>query len=205
MRTTLLYMMLLPGVPALSQNINGLIGKGNEAYRLQQYEKAVTAYTEALKADPGNSVASFNMGNALFKNKAYEEAADIFDKAAKLTNDKKLRSQLFYNKGVALTQQKALEESISAYKQALRLNFSDTLARENLQRALNEKKQQQQQQQENESRKKEQKEDQPKPQSNKLNKQQVEQLLKALEEQERKLHDRTMKKAPAGGQPEKDW
>ncbi len=204
MRTILLYIMLLLGAPALSQNISRLIGKGNEAYRLQQYDKAVAAYKEALKADPSNSVAAFNMGNALFKNESYEEAAGTFDKAAKLTHDKRLQSQLLYNKGVALTRQKALEESITAYKQALRLNSSDTLARENLQRALNEKKQQQQQQ-ENESRKKEQKEDQPKPQPNKLNKQQVEQLLKALEEQERKLHDRMMKKAPVRGQPEKDW
>ncbi|HRO44621.1 tetratricopeptide repeat protein [Agriterribacter sp.] len=204
MRTILLYIMLLLGAPAFSQNINRLIGKGNEAYRLQQYDKAVAAYKEALKADPRNSVAAFNMGNALFKNESYEEAAGTFDKAAKLTDDKRLQSQLLYNKGVALTRQKALEESIAAYKQTLRLNSSDTLARENLQRALNEKKQQQQQQ-ENESRKKEQKEDQPKPQPNKLNKQQVEQLLKALEEQERKLHDRMMKKAPVPGQPEKDW
>ncbi|HTN07076.1 tetratricopeptide repeat protein [Agriterribacter sp.] len=204
MRTALFYIMLLLAAPAFSQNTNRLIGKGNEAYRLQQYDKAVAAYKEALKADPRNSIASFNMGNALFKNKAYEEAADTFDKAVQLTNDKRLQSQLLYNKGVALTRQKALEESIAAYKQTLRLNSSDTLARENLQRALNEK-QQQQQQQENENQKKEQKEDRPKPQPNKLNKQQVEQLLKALEEQERKLHDKMMKRAPAPGQPEKDW
>lgn len=203
MRTALLYIMLLLSAQAFSQNINRLIGKGNEAYRLQQYEKAVTAYQEALETDPNNIIASYNMGNALFKDKKYEEAATIFDKAARHTTDKKLQSQLLYNKGVALTQQKKLEESIAAYKQTLRVNASDTLARENLQRAINEQKQQQQQQNQNE--KKEQKENQPKPKPNKLNKQQVEQLLKALEEQERKLHDKMMKKAPGSGQPEKDW
>lgn len=203
MRTALLYIMLLLSTQAFSQNINRLIGKGNEAYRLQQYEKAMTAYQQALETDPNNIIASYNMGNALFKDKKYEEAASIFDKAARHTTDKKLQSQLLYNKGVALTQQKKLEESIAAYKQTLRINASDTLARENLQRAINEQKQQQQQQNQNE--KKEQKENQPKPKPNKLNKQQVEQLLKALEEQERKLHDKMMKKAPGSGQPEKDW
>ena len=203
MRTALLYIMLLLSTQAFSQNINRLIGKGNEAYRLQQYEKAMTAYQQALETDPNNIIASYNMGNALFKDKKYEEAATIFDKASRHTTDKKLQSQLLYNKGVALTQQKKLEESIAAYKQTLRINASDTLARENLQRAINEQKQQQQQQNQNE--KKEQKENQPKPKPNKLNKQQVEQLLKALEEQERKLHDKMMKKAPGSGQPEKDW
>ena len=203
MRTALLDILLLLSAQAFSQNINRLIGKGNEAYRLQQYEKAVTAYQEALETDPNNIIASYNMGNALFKDKKYEEAATIFDKAARHTTDKKLQSQLLYNKGVALTQQKKLEESIAAYKQTLRINASDTLARENLQRAINEQKQQQQQQNQNE--KKEQRENQPKPKPNKLNKQQVEQLLKALEEQERKLHDKMMKKAPGSGQPEKDW
>lgn len=201
MKMLFLYIMLLGGIEAFSQDINRLIGKGNEAYRLQQYDKAVAAYKEALKADPGNTIALFNLGNALFKNKKYNEAANTYDEASKLAGDVKLQSQLFYNKGVALTQQKKLEESIAAYKQTLRMNTADTLARENLQRALNEK------QQQKEDRKKEQKENEnrPKPQPNKLNRQQVEQLLKALEEQERKLQDKMMKKPPAPGQPGKDW
>lgn len=201
MKVLFLYIMLLGSIKAFSQDVNRLIGKGNEAYRLQQYDKAVAAYKEALKADPGNTIALFNLGNALFKDKKYNEAANTYDEASKLTGDVKLQSQLFYNKGVALTQQKKLEESIAAYKQTLRMNTADTLARENLQRALNEK------QQRNENRKKEQKENEnrPKPRPNKLNKQQVEQLLKALEEQERKLQDKMMKKSPAPGQPGKDW
>lgn len=203
MKLILFYIMLLLGVQAFAQDVNRLIGKGNEAYRLQQYDKAVAAYREALKTAPDNVIASYNMGNALFKDKKYEEAADVFDKAARHATDRKLQSQLLYNKGVALTQQKKLEESIEAYKQTLRINSSDTLARENLQRAINEKKQQQQRQ--NQKEQKEQRENQPKPRPNKLNKQQVEQLLKALEEQERKLHDKMMKKAPAPGQPDKDW
>ena len=184
MKLILLYIILLFSIPAFSQDITRLIGKGNEAYRLQQYEEAITAYKEALKTDPNNVIASYNMGNALFKDKKYEEAAAIFDKAARYTTDKKLQSQLLYNKGVALTQQKKLEESIDAYKQTLRINTSDTLARENLQRAINEQKQQQERQ--NQKEKKEQRENKPKPKPNKLNKQQLEQLLKALEEQERK-------------------
>ena len=105
MKLILLYIILLFSIPAFSQDITRLIGKGNEAYRLQQYEEAITAYKEALKTDPNNVIASYNMGNALFKDKKYEEAAAIFDKAAMHTTDKKMQSQFLFNKGVALTQQ----------------------------------------------------------------------------------------------------
>ncbi|HEX5025226.1 MAG TPA: tetratricopeptide repeat protein [Agriterribacter sp.] len=201
MKYILSHILLLLHATGFSQEINRLIGEGNEAYRLQQYDKAVASYKAALESDPANAIASFNMGNALFKNKKYEEAAKIFDEATRKTSDPKLQSQLFYNKGVALTQQRKLEESIAAYKQSLRMNATDSLARENLQRAIDELQQQQQQNQQ-----KEKKENpQPKPKQNKLNQQQVQQLLKALEEQERKLQDKMMKKSPTPGQPDKDW
>lgn len=204
------YVLLLITMAATglcqAQEVNSLINKGNEAYKLQQYEKAADAYKEALAADPDNATAAFNLGNALFKSKKYDEAIKQFDEIKQKTADKSLQSQSFYNKGVSFTQQKKLEESINAYKQSLRLNPADSFARENLQRALNEKQQQQQQQQEQQDEKKQQdKQDQPKPKQNKLNQQQVQQLLKALEEQEKKLHEKIMKKAPVPGQPDKDW
>jgi len=199
-----MLILLLPCITLQAQEANKFINKGNEAYRQQQYDKATEAYKQALEKDPNNVIASFNMGNSLFKENKFEEAAKVFDDAAKKTDDKKLQSQLYYNKGVSLTQQKKLEESIASYKQSLRINSTDTLARENLQRALNEKKQQQQQQDQKQNQK-QQKENQPQPKQNKLNQQQVQQLLKALEEQEKKLQDKVMKKPPVAGQPEKDW
>jgi hypothetical protein len=100
---------------------------------------------------------------------------------------------------VVLSAQKKLGESISAYKDALRLNPADTLARQNLQRAINELKKQQQQQGG-------QKDQQPKPKSDKLNKQQVAQMLQALQEQEKLLQQKLNKsKVPAPVQPGKDW
>lgn len=206
MRYFILFIALLSCYSAFCQKANKLINEGNKAYRLQEYDKAGNAYNKVLQADPGNTTAAFNLGNTLFKNKKYEDAEKVFDETVKKTDDRKLQSQLLYNKGVALTQQKKLEESINAYKQSLRINPADTLARENLQRALNEiKKQQQQQQQNQQQQKKDQKENQPKPKQNKLNNQQVQQLLKALEEQERKIQEKTMKKSPVPGQPDKDW
>lgn len=180
-----------------------LIATGNEAYRQQQYDKAVLAYKQALELDPNNTTALYNLGNALFRDKKYEEASVQFDALARTTVDKELQAKSLYNKGVSFSQQKKLEESIEAYKQTLRLNNKDTLARENLQRALNEKKQQQPPPQQNNQQQHQ--ENQPRPKPNKLNKQEAERLLKALEEQEKKLQERVMKKHPTTGQPDKDW
>ncbi len=201
----ILSFLLLLAANANTQDVNHIIAKGNEAYQQQKYDKAIEKYQEALKISPANEIAYFNLGNALFRSKKYEEAATIFETATQHADEKSFQSKLNYNRGVSFTKQKKLQESIDAYKQSLRLNSADTLARENLQRALNELKRQQQQNDQQKKQQSQKKESQPKPQQNKLNKQQVQQLLKALEEQEKRLQDKMMHKTPSPGQPDKDW
>ena len=193
---------------AYAQKENEQIAKGNKAYREQEYEKAVAAYKNAILIAPNNNVAKFNLGNAIFRNSDMAEAEKIFDETIESNHSRSLTANAWYNKGVTLTNQKKLEESIKAYKQALRLNPADTLARENLVRALRElqKKQEQEkdQKKKQEQEKKQQKEKEK--QQQKMNKQQVQQLLQALEEQEKKLQQKmNQTKIPAPSQPEKDW
>ena len=190
--------LLLPVIIFAQQKDIVDIGKGNEAYKKQEFDKAQDFYRKALEVSPKNATASFNLGNALFRDKKAEEAEKIFGLAAENTEDKLSRADAEYNKGVALTMQKKTAESIEAYKDALRLNPTDSMARENLQRALKE-----QQKQQNNKKNDQQKE---KKQQQKLNKQQIMQLLNALQEQEKLLQQKLQKsKVPAPGQPEKDW
>jgi tetratricopeptide (TPR) repeat protein len=180
------------------QNTDVEIVKGNDAYRRQEFEKAQDFYRKVLEKSPANATASYNLGNALYRDKKTEEAEKLFDLAAENAGDKKARGNAHYNKGVALTMQKKVAESIKAYKEALRLNPGDSLARENLQRALQEQKNQQN------NKKNDQKKENK--QQQKLNKQQVMQLLNALQEQEKLLQQKPQKsKVPSPGQPEKDW
>lgn len=184
---------------ASAQKANSEIAKGNEAYRKQEYSRASSYYQSALQLSPNSNVAAFNLGNALLKEDKADEARAQFEASAKMGKSKTEKADALYNRGVVLTKQKKLDESISAYKSVLRLNPADSLARQNLQRALNEKQKQQQQQNKN-------KDQQPKKQQNKMNKQQVQQMLNALQEQEKQLQQRMQKsKVPAPGQPDKDW
>ena len=129
--------------------------------------------------------------------------------------DKKLNSFVALDK-TAEDQAKKIDESIDAWKNALRLNPADSDARENLVKALLEKKKQEQQNKKDKPDKKKsddkQKKEQnkpdntPKPQQSKLSKQQVEQYLRSLEQREKDVQDKmNQNKTHTLSQPDKDW
>jgi Ca-activated chloride channel family protein len=195
-RGRMIILMMAFYVTASAQKENTAIVKGNEAYRAKEYSKASELYRKALDQSPGNNVANFNLGNTLYRDNMGTKAIEHFESVAKAGAETETRADAFYNKGVVLTSQKKLSESITAYKAALRLNPTDSLARQNLQRALNEQKKQQEQDKQKQQQKKQEK----------LNKQQVMQMLAALQEQEKLLQQKLNRsKVPSPTQPGKDW
>jgi Ca-activated chloride channel family protein len=198
-------LMLIAFCSVAQKADNSLLHKGNEAYKRKLYDQAETLYQNALTQNPDNLTAAFNLGNTLFRNKKVENATQLYDEALTFAKDDAQKGNASYNKGVSLTQQKKLPESINAYKDALRFNPLDTLARENLQRALNEQKKKQDE--ENKKNK-----DNPPPKNDKekgqdkLNPQQIKQMLQALQEQEKQLQKKVQSsKANSLSKPEKDW
>ena len=216
--------LLCISLPSFSQDSKDVIIKGNKAYNEKDYTAAENAYQEVLKNSDTNSTASYNLGNALYKNNNTEEAVKSYDNAIASTQDNAVKQKAYYNKGVALQAAKKLPECIRAYENALILNPGDEDARQNLQRALKEQQKQQQQNQDNKKKqdknqkKQQQPKDQqnnnqqknkqePKPSPSKLSKQDAEEKLKSLLENEKQLQDKMhkMKGAPAPDSPEKDW
>jgi Ca-activated chloride channel homolog len=190
--TILTVMMVI--LQARAQKENSVIVKGNQAYRAKEYAKAGDFYKQALEQAPGNQIAQFNLGNTLFRDNMGSKAIEYFESVAKGSPEPSTRADAYYNKGVVLSSQKKLPESIEAYKAALRLNPTDSLARQNLQRALNEQKQQQNKDKQQQQKK-----------QDKLNKQQVMQMLAALQEQEKLLQQKLNRsKVPSPTQPGKD-
>jgi len=206
---------------AAAQPGNAQLRSGNRFYKKKQIDQSLQQYQSAVRQAPDNPTANYNLGNAQFRKNNYDEAGHSYDATIKNSaNDKAMQEKGYYNKGVSMIKQKKLQESIDAWKQALKLDANDADARDNLQKALMQLKQQQQQQQKNQNdQKKEQKDkkedkkdqeqqqqQQPKPQPSRLNKQQVEQLLKALEQKENDLQNKMKQnKVKAPNQPEKDW
>jgi tetratricopeptide (TPR) repeat protein len=199
---------MLQFAEAFSQTQNSLIRKGNQFYKKGEFDKSLSQYEQAFKLDPQNALANYNFGNALFRKEKWEDAEKNFESVITNSKDNDIRQQAFYNKGVSLTKQKKLEESIEAYKNALRLNSNDEDARVNLQKALLElkKKDESQKQSEQKQEQKPKQKEKPKPQQSKLNKKEVERLLKALHQKEQEVQQKMQKNRPRGvTPPEKDW
>jgi len=202
-----------------NQSGNAQIRSGNRYYKKKQLDQSQQQYEEAVRKAPDNPTANYNLGNAQFRKNNYADAANSYNNSVEHSgDDKAMQEKGLYNKGVALIKQKKLQESIEAWKEALKLDANDEDARENLQKALMQLKQQQQQQQQQDKKKEEKKDkkdekkdqqeqpQQPKPQPSRLNKQQVEQYLKTLQQKEKEIQDKmNQSKVKAPNQPEKDW
>jgi tetratricopeptide (TPR) repeat protein len=220
---TTLVIFFFMGSASFAQNAKTEIIKGNEAYKKSNYDAAENSYRDALKIADNNSTASYNLGNTMFRKDKTDEAVEAYDNTIQKTTDNATKEKAYYNKGVAYQKAKKLPECINAYENALMLNPNDEDARQNLQRALKEQKQQRDQ--ENQKDKKQQpkqdqkkqdqqnKQDQqkqnnePKPKPSKISKQDAEEKLKSLLENEKALQDKLhkIKGAASPDKPEKDW
>jgi Ca-activated chloride channel homolog len=215
-RFILFFCILLSATLAQAQTSDALIRRGNRFYNKQDYDQSLFNYEKALKKSPGNPDAFFNLGDALYRKNDYEKAAGSYDDVLQSKADENIRQSAYYNKGVAMVRQKKIDEGIDAWKNALRLDPADSNARENLVRALMEKKKQDQQkkkdnpdkkQNDNKQKKEQNKQDNtPKQQQSKLSKQQVEQYLRSLEQREKDVQDKmNQNKSHTLTHPDKDW
>ncbi|MDR1652422.1 MAG: tetratricopeptide repeat protein [Prevotellaceae bacterium] len=214
-KTFILLLFLINNVNIFSQKANNDISRGNEKYNVNQFVEAEIEYRKALSKDSASFVANYDLGNALYRQGKYGEALDSYVKS--LNNSKnisKLQSQhvasAFHNAGNALLAAKQYAQSIEAYKNALRINPHDNETRYNLayaQQFLSKEPQAQQPQnskQPTDDNNRNQNQDaQPTP---KMSKEEAQQLLNALMQDENQTKADAQKAvSKSRQQPEKDW
>ena len=86
------YILLLIGVlvfvlPSAAQKERKLIREGNGLYDEQEFEKAEVEYRKALDKKAESYEAAFNLGDALYKQKKYDEALRQFAALAEQEKD----------------------------------------------------------------------------------------------------------------------
>ena len=200
--------LLFPLLSVKAQQADKLVQAGNELYRQQKYNEAEVQYSNAVKKEPGNLAAKYNLALTTYRSGKQDEAIKKFDELAKTEKESTGKSKSFYNQGAILSRQKKLEESIEAYKNALRQNPDDKEARENLQKALLElkKKEPPKKKEDDSKKKKEQQQKQNKQPQPKMSRKEAEQRLKLLQQKEKEAQQRIQKeKSKTGGAQPKDW
>ncbi|HLF13899.1 MAG TPA: tetratricopeptide repeat protein [Bacteroidota bacterium] len=149
--------LLLAAHAATAQSDRSLLREGNRFYDKERYPDAEVSYRKALESAKDPLTAKFNLGDALYKQGRYDEAAGHYESAAGTAAERDVRAQAYHNLGNARLKGKKLEESIEAYKEALKLNPKDEDTRYNLEYAKRLLQQQQQQHQQDKKDDKEQK------------------------------------------------
>lgn len=158
----------------LAQSVRGLVNKGVEHYNDKNYPDAEVNFKKGAEESPENFEAKFNLGDALFKQKRYEEAINSYQSSIPMTQNDLEKAKVHYNIGNSLLKSQKVKESIEEYKRSLRLNPNDEEAKYNLSYALELLKNQNQKQQ-NKNQDKDQNRDQNKNQDQNKDQQQQDQ------------------------------
>src|SRR5690606_23507068 len=137
----------------------------NKLYEAQKFNEAEANYLKSLSKKEQSEEGIFNLGDAYYKQKKFNEAAQQFNNIATKTENKAVKAKAYHNLGNALLEAQKLEESIAAYKKSLMLNPKDEETRYNLAYALEMLKKQQEQDKKNQEQQK--KDQQDKDQENK--------------------------------------
>ncbi|MBK8338837.1 MAG: tetratricopeptide repeat protein [Flavobacteriales bacterium] len=183
-----------------AQKAEDALRKGNDYYRKGDHVAAGQAYQQANSADPNDMRATFNLGDAEYKQGKFPEAQQQFEQSALRSKDPVEQARAYHNIGNAWLGQKKPEEAIKAYREALRRDPSDEDTRYNLayaQRML----QQQQEQQKNDQKKDENKDEEKKDQEKQDQEKQQDQQKKD-EEQEQKQDQQQKQDQPKEGEPQ---
>jgi Ca-activated chloride channel family protein len=141
-----LYLLLILTIVANAQTDKKYIRKGNREYEKDKFAESEISYRKAIDKNKQSPDAVFNVGDALYKQKKYEEAGKQFVENINQNDDNVKKSTGYYNLGNSLLNANKIEESIDAYKNSLKLNPKNKEAKYNLSYAQDLLKKQQEQQ-----------------------------------------------------------
>ncbi len=193
---------------ALEANPNNR--KANYNLGASLFKNAELVKEGKIPMPPGSKITPDSLSKLI-----YDQAAQNFAVVANSVSNKDTLHQAWHNIGNCYLKKKEYQQAVNAYKKALKYNDKDEETRYNLAYALKhlpkDKKngggganKQQEQKKKEEDKKDQQKNAQP--QQSQMNKEQAEQLLKALMDSEKKLQDKRKQKAEANSSTlEKDW
>ena len=224
------FLLLAVGVSAQKAE-RDYIRKGNRLVNDSVFVDAEVNYRKALEVNPKSAVSMYNLGNTLSQQQKFQEAMEQYDSASKIEKDKMKLAHIYHNMGVLFQAGKDYAKAVDAYKMSLRNNPADHETRYNLalaQKMLKDQQNQQDQDQNQDQNKDDQQKQQDKKDQNKQNdqnkdqqqqqppksekndnemsKENAEQLLNSVMQDEKGVQDKVKKQQTLQGRRlEKDW
>ena len=136
---TYLILSCTAGIGLFAQKkVRSAIREGNSLYNKEAFLDSEISYRKALETNPSDSIATFNLGNSLFRQQDEEKVKESFNhynttaqNAAKAGN-KSLAAKAFYNAGDVMMAAQQYDKAIEYFKQSLKNDPSDHEARYNL-------------------------------------------------------------------------
>lgn len=142
----LIIFLFIGWLSVLGQSEKNFIREGNKLYENDKFIDSEINYRKSLEKNAGSIEGTFNLGDALYKQGKYEEAAQQFKS---ITDNEKLNKDIlakaYHNLGNSLLKERKFEESINAFKKALKSQPNDIDTKYNLAYAQAMLRQQQQQ------------------------------------------------------------
>lgn len=187
----------------------GLFNLGNSMYQQKQYDaarKVMEATAKAEKDKDGKGAASYNIGNTYMQEQKWEDAISAYKQALRNNpQDADAKYNLSYAQAMLKKQQggggkdknkdKKDDKNKDKDKQDNKDNKGDKKDQDKDKQGNNDK------QDENEDKQ----DKKPQPQPSKLSEKQAEQLLNALQQEEKKLQDKHQKEKGVPVKIDKDW
>ena len=210
-------LLLLTAANLMAQKAErNYLRRGNRFYKDSTYVDAEINYRKALDANPNSTMAMYNLGNALLYQNKPQEALEQYAAVANIEKDKDNLAKDLHNVGVIWHTQKDYQKAIAAYKDALRKNPHDDETRYNLALAMkmlkdgqqqqNQNQEQNQQEQQEQQQNDQQQQNQEQNNDNQMSKENAEQLLRSVMQDEKDVQDRVKKQVNIkGNRLEKDW
>jgi uncharacterized protein HemY len=249
MRNLIQLFFLVLSAIAMAQEIDKNLPKANDAFEEKKYAEAEADYRISLSRTRKNPIASYNLGNSIFRQNQASEAKYPYLKAIESANSRQQKHQAFHNLGNVFMKEKNYSQAVEAYKNALRNEPADEETRYNYALAKkmlkdnppkddnkdkkkdkkedkkdqkdkdkkeDKKNQNKDKQDENKNGNQDKKEDkgqndqpnnEPKPKPGGISKERLQNLLDAVNNEEKKIQDKVNAKKVKGRpvQTEKDW
>lgn len=217
----IILLALITCLPSFSQTTKrerNLIKQGNEYFNKKRYDKADECYTRVLEFNPNSPIAKYNLGTSWLRQRGNNQEKNKRDTVAmRYLNDvgsnpnapASLRAHSYYNLGKLAYDNQDYANSVEYFKKSLKVNPKDEQARKNLRMAQKKLQQGKNDQDKNKDKnnnndknqdKQQPPQQQPQPPKEQQNQTNKDQLLKAMQNEERNTRDKVNRRKAQTGQ-----